>query len=129
MHHNIVKLAEEISSRVQVISPGNLDIVMAKKNWRQFVSYDNKNPSIGNCGNLVIPSIFAVIPLLCSNSDALNQSNLRNFSAYVLSILIGGNVSSAVQVEAWRISGVRGLSLARCMQISGLVQRISLCWF
>jgi len=46
-----------------------------------------------------------------------------------ISILIGGNVSSAVQVEAWRISGVGGLSLARCLQISGLVQRISLCWF
>ena len=44
-------------------------------------------------------------------------------------ILIGVTVLSAVQVEAWRISGVRGLSLARCMQISGLDERLSLCWF
>ena len=35
-------------------------------------------------GNLVIPLIFAVTPLLRGNSDAINQSNLRNFSAYII---------------------------------------------
>ena len=30
-----------------------------------------------------MPSIFAVIPLLRENSDAINKSNLRNFSAYI----------------------------------------------
>ena len=40
-------------------------------------------------GNLVIPSIFAVIPLLRGNSDAyINQSNLRNFSAYIMKFVI-----------------------------------------
>ena len=35
-------------------------------------------------GNLVIPSSFAVIPLLRRNSAAKSQSNLRNFSAYII---------------------------------------------
>ena len=35
-------------------------------------------------GNLVIPSIFAVTPLLRGNSDAINKSNVRNFSAYII---------------------------------------------
>ena len=39
-------------------------------------------------GNLVIPSNFAVIPLLRGNSDALNQSNLRNFPAYIINVVI-----------------------------------------
>ena len=38
----------------------------------------------------VIPSIFAVIPLLRRNSDAINQSNLRNFTAYI--IIIGNSM-------------------------------------
>ena len=38
----------------------------------------------------VLPSIFAVIPLLRRNSDAINQSNLRNFSAYI--IIIGNSM-------------------------------------
>ena len=38
-------------------------------------------------GNLVIPSIFAVLPgpLLRGNSDGINQSNLRNLSDYIIS--------------------------------------------
>ena len=39
-------------------------------------------------GNLVIPSIFAVTQLLRENSDALNQSNLRNFSAYIINRVV-----------------------------------------
>ena len=35
-------------------------------------------------GNLVIPSSFAVIQLLRGNSAAKSQSNLRNFSAYII---------------------------------------------
>ena len=37
-----------------------------------------------NTGVDFIPSIFAVIQLLRGNSDAINQSNLRNFSAYII---------------------------------------------
>ena len=33
-------------------------------------------------------SIFAVIPLLDGNSDAINQSNLRNFLAYIIITII-----------------------------------------
>ena len=46
-----------------------------------------------NEGNLVIPSIFAVIPLLRGNNDAIDQQNLRNLSAYIITketqIIIG----------------------------------------
>ena len=31
---------------------------------------------------------FLLLPLFCRNSDAINQSNLRNFSAYIISIFI-----------------------------------------
>ena len=34
-----------------------------------------------------MPSIFAVLPLLRGNSDTINQSNLRNVSAYISNIL------------------------------------------
>ena len=40
-------------------------------------------------GNLVLSSILAVIPLLHWNNDTVNQSNLLNFSIY---IIICGNV-------------------------------------
>ena len=43
----------------------------------------------------VIPSIFAVIPLLRGNSDAINQSNLRNFSAYIISNSNNNNDNSS----------------------------------
>ena len=48
-------------------------------------------------GNLVILSIFAVIPLLRGNSDALNQSNLRNFSAYIIT----GGMALAIGSSDW----------------------------
>ena len=50
-------------------------------------------------GNLVIPSIFAVIPLLRRNSDTINQSNLRDFSAYIIDISISVGVSVSFGVR------------------------------
>ena len=42
-------------------------------------------------GNLVIPSIFAVMPLLRGKSNTINQSKLRNFSAYIImNVIVGG---------------------------------------
>jgi len=50
-------------------------------------------------GNLVIPSIFAVIPLLRRNGDTINQSNLRDFSAYIIDISISVSVSVSFGVS------------------------------
>ena len=38
--------------------------------------------------DLVIPSIFAVIPLLRGNSDTINQSNPQTFSADIITKVI-----------------------------------------
>ena len=59
-------------------------------------------------GNLVIPSIFAVIPLLRGNSDALNQSNPRNFSAYIniaVIPLLNGNRNAINESNLRDLSG------------------------
>ena len=52
---------------------------------------ENKSKSIIEfsvvMSTLLYHPAFAVMPLLRGNSDANNQSNLRNFSAYIIKIL------------------------------------------
>ena len=43
--------------------------------------------SVGMSTLLYHPA-FAVIPLLRGNSDANNQTNLQNFSAYIINLII-----------------------------------------
>ena len=48
-----------------------------------------KRNSVQCChGNLVIPTVFAVISLLLRDSDTINQSNVQNCSAYTITIIV-----------------------------------------
>ena len=45
-----------------------------------------------------MPSIFALLALLSGNSETINQSNLRNFSSYIIIIIIISIITIVVVV-------------------------------
>ena len=62
------------------------------RNLLHFLENKSKNVILFSVvmSTLLYHPAFAVIPLLRGNSDANNQSNLRNFSAYIINRSIQG---------------------------------------
>ena len=60
------------------------------RNLSPFLKNKSKNVIVFSVGmsTLLYHSAFAVIPVLRGNSDANNQSNLQNFSAYIINLII-----------------------------------------
>ena len=61
-----------------------------RETCRHFLENKSKNVIVFSVGmsTLLYHPAFAVIPVLRGNSDANNQSNLQNFSAYIINLII-----------------------------------------
>ena len=61
-----------------------------RETCRHFLENKSKNVIVFSVGmsTLLYHPAFAVIPVLRGNSDANNQSNLQNFSAYIRNLII-----------------------------------------